>query len=180
MKKKINKKRLILVLIIVLVIVLIFSLLIFKLLTKESDKVLYQQAVIEREEKMKEVAVEDLSGKNEQERMEFYCAKFFKYINNRNFEAAYDLLYSEYKENYFPTIESFKRYMLDYFPSQVSITYNNIERLGNIYVLWIHITDIYNGTNGHNFDMNIVIREDAYNDIKMSFSRNSAVDGMEG
>lgn len=179
MNKKINKKRLILVLIIALVIALILSFLILNI-TNENDEGSYEQAVIEREEKMKEVAVEDLSGKNEQERMEYYCAQFFKYISNRNFEAAYNLLYSEYKENYFPTIESFKRYMLDYFPSQVSITYNNIERLGNIYVLWIHITDIYNGTNGHNFDMNIVIREDAYNDIKMSFSRNSAVDGMEG
>lgn len=179
MKRKIKTNKSILILIIVLVIILILCLVAFKIITKKDATVEYEKAVLKREETIKELVVEDLSGKTEQQRMEYYCSQFFKYVSTRNFEKAYDLLYSEYKENYFPTIESFERYMIDYFPSDVSITYTNFERLGNIYVLWIRIKDVYNGTNGHNFDMNVVIREDAYNDIKMSFSRNSAVEGME-
>ena len=178
MKNKINNNKFLIVLIVILVIVLLLCLILFKLLTPKNEETLYEKALLERKETEKQLMVEDLTGMNEQERMEFYCAKFFKYISRRDFDSAYDLLYKEYKENYFPSIESFEKYMLDYFPSDVSITYNNIERLGNIYVLWIHVTDVFNGSNGHNFDMNIVIREDAYNDFKMSFSRNSAVEGL--
>lgn len=180
MKRKIDEKKLIIVVIIALVILLILGLVLYKILTKDNTKATYEQAVLEKQEKIKEVAVQDLTGMSEQERMEFYCAQFFKYISVRDFDSAYDMLYHEYKENYFPTIESFETYMIEYFPAEVSIIYNNLERLGNIYVLWIHVSDVYNGAYGHNFDMNIVIREDAYNDIQMSFSRNSAVEGMGG
>lgn len=180
MKKKVDQRKIIIVVTMVLVVVLILGLSIYKVLTKETTNNTYEKAVLEKKEKLKEVAVEDLTGKTEQERMEFYCAQFFNYVTIRDFDSAYNMLYHEYKENYFPTIESFETYMLKYFPAEISITYNNLERLGNIYILWIHVSDVYNGTFGHNFDMNVVIREDAYNDVKMSFSRNSAVEGMEG
>ena len=179
-KNKIDERKFLIIVTVALVVLLVLGLVIFKLLTKDNEPATYEQAVLERKEKIKEIAVQDLSGMTEQERMEFYCAQFFKYVSVRDFDSAYDMLYREYKENFFPTIESFERYMLDYFPSEVSVRYNNLERLGDIYVLWVHISDVYNGTYGHNFDMNIVIREDAYNDIVMSFSRNSAVEGMEG
>ena len=180
MKNKIDQRKFIIAVTIILVVVLILGLFIYKLLTKDNTQATYEKAVLERKEKIKEVAVQDLTGMTEQERMEFYCAQFFKYISVRDFDSAYDMLYHEYKENYFPTIESFETYMIEYFPAEVAVRYDNLERLGNIYVLWIHISDVYNGTYGHSFDMNVVIREDAYNDIKMSFSRNSAVEGMEG
>lgn len=175
----IKKKKLIIILALVIVLLLILTVIVVRSSNKNNEQEIYNQAVIERQETEKKLIIEDLSGKSEQERMEYYCAQFFKYISNRDFESAYDMLYFEYKENYFPTIESFKRYILEYFPSTMSITHNNMERLGNIYVLWINVKDVYDAINGQNFDMNIVIREDAYNDIKLSFSRNSAVEGME-
>ena len=178
MKNKIEKNKLIIILIILVVIALISLLILNKNINNVNNNS-YEQAVLKKEETVKTLVLQDLSNKSEQERMEYYCAQFFKYIGNRDFESAYDLLYSEYKENYFPTLVSFKKYILDYFPTTISVRYDNIERLGDIYVLWIHITDVHKGTYGHNFDMNVVIREYAYNDVKMSFSRNSAVDGME-
>lgn len=180
MKRKIDQKKLKTIIIIAFVVLLILLLIICKAINKNKEGTPYEQAALEKQEKLREVAVEDLTGKTEQERMEYYTAQFFKYVTIRDFDSAYDMLYHEYKENYFPTKESFEAYMIDYFPSEVSIIHKNIERLGDIYVLWIHVSDVYNRAYGHNFDMNIVIREDNYNDVKMSFSRNSAVDGMEG
>lgn len=179
MKRSVKSNRTILVFLIILIMLLVLSLILYKLITKTDDTTSFEKASLAYEEKVNELALEDLSGKTEQQRMQYYCAQFFKYISIRDFEKAYNLLYSEYKENYFPTLESFKKYMIEYFPSDVSLTYNNMERLGNIYVLWVHVKDVYNGTNGHNFDMYVVIQENAYNDIQMSFSRNSAVEGLE-
>ena len=182
MKRKnedfIKEKKMIIILVIIFIFLLIITLILSKVQKKDDKIEEYKQIVAERIETEKQLVVEDLSKKTEQERMEFYCAQFFKYVSNRDFESAYDLLYDEYKDNYFPTIESFKKYMIEYFPSTMSITYENMERLGNLYVLWINVKDVYNPS-GNNFDMNVVIKEDAYNDIEMSFSRNSAVDGME-
>jgi len=134
-----------------------------------------EQADIEYKEIRKEEIQKDLYNKSEQERMQYYCANFFKLIDNDNFEEAYKLLYSEYKENFFPNINNFKRYFKEYFPSDFGLAYSNIERLGDIYVLNVSVKDTVNGSYGHNFNMYVVIKENALNDYVISFSRNSAV-----
>ncbi|MBR1540361.1 MAG: hypothetical protein IJ629_04240 [Clostridia bacterium] len=118
---------------------------------------------------------QDLSKKSEQERMQYYCGNFFNIINSKNYEKAYSLLYSEYKENYFPTLANFERYLKENFPSNVALSYTNIERLGDIYVLSVSVKDTVNGNYGHNFDMYVVLQEKDLNDYVISFSRNSAV-----
>ena len=118
----------------------------------------------------------DLSGMSEQERMTYYCAEFFKKIDNGLYEEAYALLYTDYKENFFPTLDNFKKYFIDYFPSDFSLDYTNIERLGSIYVMWVSVKDTVNGSRyGKNFDMNVVVQENDLNDFVISFSRDSAV-----
>jgi hypothetical protein len=119
----------------------------------------------------------DLSGMNEEERMTYYVAEFFKLIDDKRYEEAYQLLYSDYKENYFPTEANFEKYFKDYFPDDFALSYDNMERLGSIYVLWVSVKDTVNGsTYGHNFSMNVVIQENDLNDYVISFSRDSAVD----
>ena len=89
---------------------------------------------------------------------------------------AYALLYTDYKENFFPTLDNFKKYFIDYFPSDFSLDYTNIERLGSIYVMWVSVKDTVNGSRyGKNFDMNVVVQENDLNDFVISFSRDSAV-----
>ena len=81
-----------------------------------------------------------------------------------------------YKENFFPTLDNFKKYFIDYFPSDFSLDYTNIERLGSIYVMWVSVKDTVNGSRyGKNFDMNVVVQENDLNDFVISFSRDSAV-----
>ena len=121
----------------------------------------------------------DLSDESEQERIQYYCANFFKLIDTNNYEDAYELLYDIYKENYFPNINNFKRYFKEYFPSDFGLSYNNIERLGDIYVLNVNVKDTVNGSYGKNFNMYVVVKENGLNDYSLSFSRNSAVGGEE-
>lgn len=178
MNEQAKKKKLLKIILILLVVLLIVVVIIIRSVINSKQPKTEEEILSEYEKQKNERAIVDLSGKSENERMKYYCSEFFKYIGLKRYEEVYDMLYSEYKENYFPTLASFEKYMSEYFSEDVSITYNNIERLGNMYVLWIDVKEVYN--NGYSFSMNIVIREDAYNDIKMSFSRNSAVDEREG
>lgn len=128
-------------------------------------------------EQKNQQTVIDLSKKSERERMQFYCADFFKKIDSGHYEEAYELLYSDYKENFFPNLANFTSYFKEYFPGDFSLSYNNIERLGDIYVLWVSVSDTVNGSKlGHNFNMNVVLKENALNDYVISFSRDSAVE----
>lgn len=127
-----------------------------------------EDEIINRE---KENITAKLQNMEERERMEFYCGIFLNNIENREYEKAYDLLYSEFKENYFPTLESFTHYVQKAFPKMIGVEHMNIERNGDVYVLWINIEDLLNGKpTDEKQEMNIVIQENDYNDFVMSFS----------
>lgn len=177
-----KKKKALKIAIIITILVLILLLAVLLLLNKNSknkEQTDLEKANIKYLESTNQKIVEDLSGKSEQQRMQYYCASFFKLIDNNNYEEAYKLLYSKYKENFFPTFNNFKRYFEEYFPQDFGLSYSNIERLGDIYVLTVKLTDTVNGSYGHNFDLYVVIQENALNDYVISFSRNSAVNDEE-
>ncbi len=132
--------------------------------TQEENK----EQIIHRE---KENIIAKLQTMEERERMEFYFGMFLNNIENGEYEKSYDLLYSKFKENYFPTLESFEEYVQKVFPQMAGIEYENIERNGDVYVLWIKIADILNGKpTDEKQQMNIVIQENDYNDFVLSFS----------
>ena len=181
MARKNKKNKKILILIIILFALLLISLIVLLRNLKKADgsKSLNSgQATYIEEEKKKE-EIKSLSEKSEQQRMQYYCGKFFNLIDNQNYESAYELLYSDYKENFFPTLANFKRYFQEYFPSDFSLSYENMERLGDIYVLTVSLSDLVNRTSGHNFKFYVVIQENNLDDFVISFSRNSAVEEEE-
>ena len=130
MAKRNNKKakQIILLMIIILVVLLVALVFVFRN-SNSGSQTDFEKANIEYKQQQFKKNVVDLSGKTEQQRMQFYCASFFKLIDNENYEEAYKLLYDEYKENYFPTLNNFKKYFQDYFPSDFSLSYKNIEKL---------------------------------------------------
>ena len=181
-KKKKKKKLIIVILGIIIVIILIIAFILIWFKQNSATTSNNGEATIvtnDIEEASNQAELEALYNMSEQERITYYCAEFFKLVDRRNYEDAYELLYSGYKENYFPTQASFTEYMEDYFPDDFSLSYTNFERLGDIYVLWIDVKDTLNGSRGHNFSMNVVIQENDFNDYVLSFSRNSAVDSEE-
>lgn len=115
----------------------------------------------------KELVVK-LSKMKERDRIEYYCGEYIKKIEQKEYENAYNLLYSEFKEKYFPTLESFKEYVDKTYPEEFALEYDDITRQGNIYVLRLKILDIL-GSKEDEKVQRVVILENNYNDFVMSF-----------
>ena len=122
--------------------------------------------------------VEDKKTISEQSRIQKYWLDFIKHIDNEEFSKAYEVLNSEYKKKYFPTINEFEKYARERIGTgELTINFTNIERLGNektgnIYILWANICDITKRnikTNEEEY-MNIVILEHDDNNYELSFS----------
>ena len=169
MKPKKNKKT-----IIILIVVLVLLILI-NIIMNSTGKTTEELASTEEVEKKKnEAVVLELSEKGEQKRTEYYLMEFIEAIEQKEFKKAYDMLYDEFKENYFTVESSFREYCEQYFPKIMEVKTNNIERINNIYVLETTITDLINGTKNSNKTMiYFVIRENNLNDFDLSFSVNS-------
>ena len=110
---KIKKKtlRIAIIITVFVLIILLFSLLLLIRNSETRKQTNIEKANIEYIEKANQKVVEDLSDKPEQERIQYYCANFFKLIDTKRYEDAYKLLYSEYKENFFPTFNNFKTHL---------------------------------------------------------------------
>lgn len=175
-KQKMNKKIVAIIVVLILVVVVVLAILISKRKNSPKTPEEFAQIEIKYQEDRNEQIKKSLYEKSEQERVQFYCSSFFKLISSKNYEEAYKLLNSDYKENYFPTLTNFKKYFEDYFPLNIALDYKNFERLGDIYILTVNVKDTVNGSYGHNFTMYVVIKENAVNEYELSFSRNSAVE----
>lgn len=171
-KKRKSNRKLYLIAGIIVIILIILAINLNSDQKKEENKASKQE---ETEQETKDVRNENRIAKlqqmEERDRMEFYFGMFLDYVENEKYEEAYDLLYEEFKQNYFPTLEDFTKYVQKTFPEMATIKHENIERNGEVYVLWIEIADVLNGgPNDEKKEMNIVIHENDYNDFVMSFS----------
>lgn len=126
------------------------------------------QEELENDKNQKLVAA--LQNMEEKDRMEYYFGMFLGYIEEGKYEKAYDLLYPDFKNSYFPTLEDFEKYIPTVFTEMSDIAHENIERSGDVYILWIQIADAIHGKPSDKKKMNIVIQEKDYNDFVMSFS----------
>ena len=184
MVRKINERIdvKLLVLILVVIILVIINLILFTkkfLQPKVADEKANGTVTIagHDEKKSEEVAlaprtdeevIKMLSGYKERDRMEYYCSVFFKHLENHEYEDAYNLLYPEFKENYFPTEKEFEEYVKKTYPSEWALIYDDITRQGNIYVLRLKILDVL-GSKENEKIQRVVIRENNFNDYVISF-----------
>ncbi|MBR2786732.1 MAG: hypothetical protein IKD76_04485 [Clostridia bacterium] len=130
--------------------------------TKKKDTTLITVPVTEEE------TIKKLSTMGERDRMEYYCAKYFECIDNGEYESAYNMLYSDFKKNYFPTVEEYIAYIEKTYPSPFALSYDDITRQGDIYVLKISILDIL-GSRENKKEQRIVLKENTYNNFVISF-----------
>ena len=110
--------------------------------------------------------IEELSTYKERDRMEYYCGIYFRHIENKEYKSAYNLLYSEFKQTYFPTLEEYIAYIQKTYSSLWALEYNDISREGSIYVLRLDVIDILESTEK---SQRIVVKENTYNDFVISF-----------
>lgn len=132
--------------------------------TMTDDEV--KQVVEERVENMYQ---KDLSEATERDRMEYYVSEFISAVEDGEYEEAYNMLYDEFKENYFPTLASFEEYAKKTFPRMCILEHENIERNGDVYVLWVTMSSAL-ASKDYGVEINFVIQENDLNDFVMSFS----------
>lgn len=153
------------------VIVVIVGLVITKNSNKEPDysKMTEEEQIIALNENIEKMEITELNEMTEKERMERYVGKFLEAVRNEKYESAYGMLYGDFKDRYFQTVEDFESYAKTKFSSRVSVEYTNIERNGDIYVLWVNITNPLKSKSEAK-EINFVIQENALDDFVLSFS----------
>ena len=175
MKRKKENSKKILFLIGLLFIILLLIIFILTYITKKNNSNIANIEEIEiTEEEAKEiqdnVRKEALAEDGERDRMEYYFSEFINAIEAGKYDEAYEMLYDDFKKNYFPALSDFEEYAKKTFPEFISIEHTNFERNGTIYVMWIKMSDALNGTKDSAVELNVVIQEYDLNDFKLSFS----------
>lgn len=168
MRMKKNRKPIIIG---ITAVVLIIALIV---INKKEDTVNYSNMTDEEisvavQKKVDEMTVNNLSGLGERDRMEFYVASFIEDLENKDYETAYEKLYEEFRKNYFPTLASFEEYAKTKFPRMFSLEHTNFERNGDVYILWVTMSNPL-GSKDSGIEMNFVVKENGLNDFEMSFS----------
>ena len=113
--------------------------------------------------------LELLKKGTERDRIEYYCGQFFKNIENKNYERAYQVLYPEFKQQYFPTIEDFEKYVQKTYPSVLAINYDDFDRQRDIYITTVLVDNALAKDNSKQFSQRIVVQESDYNKYVLSF-----------
>lgn len=167
-------KILFFLLIVVIVIIVVVNT-IFMTKSNKSENVLVngvaQENILtaeEIEENTNQLEIEDLKDKDERTRIQQYCGKFIRYIESKDYDKAYALLYPDFKNNYFKTVEDFQKYAEEKFPSTlIAVEYNNIERQGKYYILFTTIKAPLDSSSS--MDQKFILIENGFNDFQLSF-----------
>ena len=106
--------------------------------------------------------------------MQTYFGRYLSYIESKDYQSAYDLLYDGFKQNYFPTLEEFIEYVQNNYPNNIVVEYVNIERQGTIFILTVKLRDaLTDTTQTDTLERQVVVTENDINNFKISFSVNS-------
>lgn len=165
-----KKQKIILISAIVVLLILLIAIIAISNNLNKSDNTTEQNKIETSNNKIKEDEefVKKLKKVSESERIRMYLGKYFKYIESKDYDTAYNLLYPDFKANYFPTIEDFKNYLQkEKFPEVPDIQYINIYLRGTYYIVDITITDLINS--GYKKTGNYIVQENDYNDYYISF-----------
>lgn len=165
MKKKLNIK----IISVILIILILICICLIVIVKTHKEKNIEENTNTDIQTSSEEaLELEKLKKMTERDRMEFYFSKFVSYIKDKNYEKAYDLLYPEFRDNYFKTQEEFENYVKKLYTKTVGFSYNDIDRQGDIYVLLIDVMDT-NKKTGDKKSQRVVIKENNFNDFVLSF-----------
>ena len=182
-KLEVKLEKIDIILIIIILVLIAVNLMIYYIEVREPQYMMQQiesTTTSENKEKKKEETetveipktqeeiIKKLATLGERDRMEYYCGQYFKHLEKKEYEEAYKLLYPEFKEKYFPTLEEYEVYVQNFYPTKFALIYDDITRQGDIYVLKLKILDIL-GSKEDEKAQRIVIKENNYNNFVVSF-----------
>lgn len=111
----------------------------------------------------------NLKSMGEADRMYTYFYKYITLIESGKYEEAYNVLYDEFKSQYFQTFEAFETYVKARYPTFMSVQYDSIERQGDYYILTVVIRDSLAKEDIISLQQKFVIHEKGFNDFELSF-----------
>ena len=161
-------KKAIIILMIVISILLIYCVFLASKQTETSPSEDILEATKNKdEEEINKAQIAILKGMTEKQRIQKYFAEYLMHIEAKEYEKAYDLLYPDFKENYFSDLEKYEKYVKKIYPSTIVVEYGNTERQGYYFILNVDIIDPL-GKKGV-FPQRFVVYENDYNDFVISF-----------
>ena len=164
----VEQKRIIAIIAVLLIVLFVIS--VARKVVVPEENLTEEQKLQLAETKKEQAIIDDLAGMEERDRIEYYFGEFIRNIELDNYAEAYKVLNEDFKNTYFSTQDEFVKYVKAYFPNEIAVEYNNIERNGNTYILWIKMSNALTVDKSSGRAMNVVIRENAVHDFELSFS----------
>ena len=137
-------------------------------LIKQRDEQLANIRKTKTEEEKNKEELEEVKEMEEKKRITYYFSKYITYLEEKNYEKAYDLLYEEYKNNYFPTLEDFEKYAKERYPDFMRIEHTYMSRQGDYYILTVNIYNLLTNEIIEK-EQKYVIKEKDFLDYVLSF-----------
>lgn len=164
------KKQIVIIAISILILTIVASFIGVGIRKEKQKREMSSLTEQERQEKEEENTImnkiEDMS---EVGRIQVYCGEFLKFIEQQRYEKAYECLNEDFKNNYFDSIEKFTEYVKNKYPkTNIAATYNKVDRRGEIFVLKVKISQVFN-SEFESFEQRIVVKENGANNYKISF-----------
>ena len=157
------------ILLIIAILIIIVLIVLIQINKRKTTKMTVSNETREQIEQKNENAITgNITQMSEEDRVEAYVGQFISAIEEKDYDKAYAKLNENFKNNYFKTLEDFKNYAEKKYPSNPSITYDSLKRIGQIYLVQVTIKDVMN-TDFNAFSQRFVIRENGANDYKVSF-----------
>ena len=102
----------------------------------------------------------EIYNMTEEERIKYYFNKYIDCLENGDYETAYNMLDQKFKDNYFQTLEAF-----------TSVTYDDLTRMGNYYILDVTFLDLFASTDENmvGTSQKFIFYETDYDVYTMSF-----------
>ena len=110
----------------------------------------------------------NISQMGERNRCQTYIGEFLTWIEEENYDKAYNVLNSDFKTNYFPSVEDFKGYVLSHFPKNSVLVYEDIIRQSPYYIVTVTMDDDMD-SNFTTLKQRFVVKENGNNDFEISF-----------
>lgn len=163
--KKLNNLKKMIIILIVILLVIIGALLVIlpKVKQKESEEITEEKI----QQQIQQAQEEFLLPKSEKERMQIYLTRYLNFIEDKEYEKAYNLLYEEFRKSYFPSIGVFKKYIEETYFISMQVEYENFQRQGEYFILTVKLVDMLEPlrTKVQKF----IIYEKKVNDFVLSF-----------
>ena len=112
--------------------------------------------------------VETYNNSSLQEKVELNIKKVIKMINNKDYESAYNILNSGFKQNYFPTLNDFENYVVNTFYQFNDVTFNSFSTEGDIGIYEVNINGIENNVSATK-QKTIIMKLGTGTDFEISF-----------